>query len=111
MITILVVKTDCYSDSYCDALEEGRSSLPEILYSIFSTVYSTSKDQVAEKFVFLFKEKAVFKQCTAKKYKCFSMKTYKLCNCTGYTDSIKVYWRKDTECPTQQLTAAHVRVT
>ena len=85
--------------------------LPEILYSIFSKVHSTSKDQAAEKFVFLFKGKAVFKQCIAKKYKCFSMKTYKLCNCTGYTYSIKVYLRKDRKCPAQQLTTAHATVT
>ena len=37
------------------------------------------------KFVFLFKGKAVFKLCIAKKYKCLGMKTHKLCNSTGYT--------------------------
>jgi hypothetical protein len=35
----------------------------EILYNIFSIVHNASKYQAAEKFVFLFKEKAVFKQC------------------------------------------------
>jgi len=84
--------------------------LLEILYSIFSKVYSTSKDQAAEKFVFLFKGKAVFKQCIAKKYKCFGMKTHKLCNFAGYTYNIKVYLRKDRQCPAQQLTAAHATV-
>jgi len=41
----------------------------EILYNIFSKVYITSKDQAAEKFVFLFKGQADFKQCISKKYK------------------------------------------
>jgi hypothetical protein len=31
---------------------------------------------------------------------------YKLWNCAGYTDSIKVYLQKDRQCPAQQLTAA-----
>ena len=61
--------------------------------------------------VFLLKGKAVFKQCIAKKYKCFGKKIYKLCNSTGYTYSIKVYFRKDRQCPAQQLTAAHATVT
>jgi len=37
--------------------------LLEILHSIFSKVYNTSKYQAAEKFVFHFKRKAVFIQC------------------------------------------------
>jgi hypothetical protein len=83
----------------------------EILYSIFSKAYNTYKDQATEKFVFLFKGETVFKQCIAKKYKCFGMKIYKLCNSTGYTYNIKVYLRKDRQCPAQQLTAAHATVT
>jgi hypothetical protein len=82
----------------------------QILYNIFSKVHNTSKDQAAEKFVFLFKRKALFEQCIAKKYKSFGMKTYKLCNSTGYTYHIKVYLRKDRQCPAQQLTAAHATV-
>jgi len=65
----------------------------------------------SRKFAFLFRGKAVFKQCIAKKHKCFSMKTHKLCNFTGYTYSIKVYLRIDRQCPAQQLTAAHATVT
>jgi hypothetical protein len=71
----------------------------EILHNIFSKVCNTSKDKAAEEFVFLFKVKASFKQCIAKKYKCFAMKTYKLCNCTGYTYSIKVHLRTDNAQP------------
>jgi hypothetical protein len=82
----------------------------EILYSIFSKVYNTSRDQATEKFVFLFKGKAVFKLCIAKKYQFSRTKTYKLCNSTGYTCNIKVYLRKDRQCPAQQLTAAHATV-
>jgi hypothetical protein len=81
--------------------------LLEIPYSIFSKVYNTTKDQAAEMFVFLLKGKAVFKQCIVKKYTCFGMKIYKLCNSTGYTYNIQVYLRKDRQCPAQQLTAAH----
>jgi len=85
--------------------------LLEIPYSVFSKVHNTSKDQAAEMFVFLFKGKAVFKQCIVKKYKRFGMKIHKLCNSTGYTYNIKVYLRKDRQCPAQQLTAAHATAT
>jgi len=82
----------------------------EILYNIFSKVYITSKDQAAEKFVFLFKGDAVFKQCISKKYKYFGIKIYKLCKSSGYTCNIKVYLRKDRQSLAQQLTAEHATV-
>jgi len=82
----------------------------EFLYNIFSKVYITSKDQGAEKFVFLFKGQAVFKQFISKKYKYFGIKIYKLCNSSGYTYNIKVYLREDRQSLAQQLTAEHATV-
>ena len=79
--------------------------LLEILYSIFSKVYNASKDQAAEKIVFLFKGKAVFKQCIAKKYKCFGIKH------TNCANPLKISLGKDRQCPALLLTAAHATVT
>ena len=46
----------------------------------------------SRKVCFSLQRKAVLKQCTAKTYKCFSMKIYELCFSTGYTYNIKGTW-------------------
>jgi hypothetical protein len=58
----------------------------------------------------LFKGRVVFKQCIPKEYKHFSKKLFKLYDFTGYTGNMDVYFGKDQQCVTQDVTATHATV-
>jgi len=52
-----------------------------------------------------YKGRIVFKQYITKKRKGFSIKMFKLCDSTGYTNDMNVYLGKDRQRAAQHLTA------
>ena len=57
--------------------------------------------------IVLYKGRVVFWQYIPKKHKRFYMKIYKLCNSLGYTYDMSVFWGKQRQHATAQITATH----
>jgi len=58
-----------------------------------------------------FKGRVLFKEYIRKKRKSFGIKMFKLCDSTGYTYDMNVYFGKDRQRAAQHLTATHATVT
>ena len=57
-----------------------------------------------------FKGRVIFRQYIPKKRKCFSIKTYKLCDEAGYMCVMRVYLGKDSHSATDDMSATHATV-
>jgi len=57
-----------------------------------------------------FKDRVIFRQYNPKKRKHFGTKIYKICDESGYTHDMRVYWGRDSHSATDNMTATHATV-
>ena len=50
---------------------------------MFFTFYNHSESLAVDEMIVLFEDRVIFRQYISKKYKCFGIKMYKLCDSTG----------------------------
>jgi len=98
------------TDKKFDRLWKIRD-LFEILNATFSKFYNPSDNLAIDKVIVSFKGRVIFKEYIPKKRKRFGIKMFKLCDLTGYTYDMKVYWGKDRQRMAQHVTSTHVTVT
>jgi len=82
------------TDENFDRLWKIRD-LFDILNATFSKFYNLSKNLAIDEVIVSFKGRVIIKQYIPKKYKCFGIKIFKLCDLTGYMYDVKVYLGKD----------------
>jgi len=63
-----------------------------------------------DKVIVKFKGRVIFRQYILKKRKCFGIKIYKLCDKSGYTYDMRVYFSRDSDSATDDKTATHATV-
>jgi hypothetical protein len=63
-----------------------------------------------DEIIVLLKGRVVFIQYISKKNMAFRINIFKLCDCNGYTNGMKVYLEKDRQRVTLDVTATHVTV-
>jgi hypothetical protein len=78
----------------------------DIVNDAFST-YASIECLAVDEVLVLFKERVNFKQYIPKKHKCFGFKIYKLCDMSGYTYDMDVYFGKNKTCATADVTSTH----
>jgi hypothetical protein len=81
-----------------------------VLNVAYSKFYNPSEHLSIDEVVVLFKGKVAFKQYIPKKYKCYGIKIYNLCDRTGYTYDMEVYLGKDRKRATTEMTVSHATV-
>jgi hypothetical protein len=67
----------------------------DMLNDAYVKYYNPTEHLAVDKITALFKGRVDFKQHIPKKYKCFGIKIYKLCDSKGYMYNMRVYLGKD----------------
>ena len=83
----------------------------EIIMTNFSKFYNTSQHLAVDEVILKFKGRILCKQYIPIKRKRFGIKRFKLCDSTGYTYDMNVYFGKDRQRAANHLTATHATVT
>ena len=80
------------------------------LTEAYAKFYNPSEHLAVDKVIVKFKGRVIFRQYIPKKRKPFSRKIYKLCDESGYTHDMRVYWGRDSRSATDNMTATHETV-
>jgi hypothetical protein len=80
------------------------------LSETYAKFHNPSKHLDVDEVIVLFKGTVTFKQYIQRKHKCFSIKTYKVCDTNGYTYDLNVYLGTKRQNVTQTMTATHMTV-
>jgi len=79
------------------------------LNEAYAKLYSPSGHLAVDEVIVKFKGRVIFRQYIPKKRKCFGIKMYKLCDESGYTYDMRVYFGRDSHSTTD-MTATHATV-
>jgi hypothetical protein len=82
-----------------------------MLNGTFPKFDNPSKNLAIDEVIISFKVRVSFKQYIQKKCKHFGIKSFQLCELTGYTYDMNIYVGKDRQRTAQHLTATHATVT
>jgi hypothetical protein len=63
----------------------------DMLNDAYAKYYSPTEHLAVDEIIALFKGRVVFKQYIPKKYKCFGIRVYKLCDSKGHMYNVRVY--------------------
>jgi len=80
------------------------------LNEAYAKFYNLSEHLAVDELVVKFKGRVTFRQYNSNKRKHFGTKIYKICDESGYTYDMKVYWGRELHSATHNITATHATV-
>jgi len=80
------------------------------LNEAYAKFYNPSEHLAVHEVIVKFKSRVIFRQYIPKKRKHFGIKIYKLCDESGYTYNMRVYFGRDSHSTTDNMTATHTTV-
>jgi len=85
-------------------------SVFDTLNQAYPKFYNPSEHLAVDEVIVKFLGRVIFRQNIPKKRKCFGIKIYKLCDKSGYTYDMRVYFGKDSRSATDDMTETHATV-
>jgi len=89
----------------------GNYEAFEVIRTNFAKFHNPSEHLAIDEVIVKFKGRVVFKQYIPKERKSFGIKMFKLCDSTGYTYDMNVYFGKERQRTKLHLTATHTTMT